>query len=393
MRHVTVIGGGYAGVLAAKAAIEEGATATIVDRTGRHDLLTRLAAVAAGAQAQGDAWAPLEDVTDAHVVMGDAVGVDADGDRVHLADGGAVETDAVVIATGAEPVWPDIPGLRDHTLPLRTAGDALRIRAALARELRRLVVVGGGPTGVQLVGEARRAHPDLPVTLVEQRDEVLGDFPPPLRRHATALLTDAGADLRLSAGVASVAADGVTLDDGTELPGTTVWAGGFTARPGRLLDVAVVTDHGRAQVDACLRVEGADAVFMAGDVGAMPDGRGGVLPMSAQVAVQAGRAAGRNAARAVLGMAPRPVHLDDLGWVVAMGGGRGVAELAGVKLADPASDRLVGPLHEVIDLRHLAMLGGLRTVRRFRRGRHRPPATAIANVRRGHPRPRAASLS
>ncbi len=376
--HVLVLGAGYAGVHAARTAGDAGARVTLVDPTGQHDLAPRLAAVAAGRRPAGDAWAPLHALVDATLVRARAEAVDVDGPAVQLDDGRVLEADAVVVTIGAGPKLPPVPGLdaRD-AWTLRDAPDALRLRATLP-DTDRLIIVGAGSTGVQLASEAALQHRQLDVHLVEASDRVLGQLDAPLGRRASTLLRKRGVCVHLQTTVDRVMPDGVVLCDGQQLDGVVVWATGVAADGHALLPDAP-TSEGRLLVDRKLRVSG--RVLAAGDVAATRDLLGRVTAQSAQIAVQSGRAAGRNAALIARGRLPRSVSLMDLGWVVDLGG-RGVAQLGPLDVAAPLVDRFVPVLHEAVDLRHLWQTGGAAAVLGHATGRHEPTDAALRRAER-----------
>lgn len=378
MPTVCIIGAGYAGVHAARTARRSGAEVVVVDPSGQHDLAPRLAGVAAGRRPAGDAWAPLDHLTDADVVRQRAVRIDGDGPTVHLEDGSTVEADAVVVTTGAPPQLPPVDGLDPATArTLDSAADALRLRTAISTA-DRLVVVGAGGTGVQLAAEAAAAHPHLAVDLVEAADEVLGGFDRSLGRRTRRILEDRGVGLHLDSEIVHAGDRHVELADGTRLDGLVVWCTGVAAAGHQLLPDAPVAD-GRLLVDRCLRVTG--RVLAAGDVAAHRDVLGRVTAPSAQIALQAGRAAGRNAALVAQGRLPRRAQLVDLGWVVDLGG-RGVAQLGPLDITMPGLDLLVPVLHEAIDLRHLWQAGGARAVLEHAAGRHDPSRTEVRRAER-----------
>lgn len=378
MPTVCIIGAGYAGIHAARTARAAGADVLLVEPTGNHDLAPRLAGVAAGRRAIGDAWAPLEDLVDATVIRARATRVDEEGPVVHLDDGRTLTPDAVVVTVGAEASLPPIDGLDAQTAStLQTAADAIALRETIPQH-DRLVVVGAGATGVQLAAEAALAHPDLDVHVVEATDELLGAFAPTLGHRATQILHDRGVTVHLGAAVARAEDDAVVLGDGTRLDGLVVWATGVTADANALLPGARTVD-GRLLVDRQLRVTG--RVLAAGDVAAHRDLLGRITAQSAQIALQAGRAAGRNAARIAQGTAPKRATLVDLGWVVDMGG-RGVAQVGPVEVALPLVDLLIPAMHEAIDLRHLWQAGGARAVLGHATGRHTPSTTDLRRAER-----------
>jgi NADH dehydrogenase len=378
--HVIVVGAGYAGVRAAVAARREGAEVTLVDRTGNHEFGPRLAAVAGGRAPSGDGWAAADELTRTTVVRARVTEVDAAAPGVVLEDGRRLSGDAVVVAVGADTAWPDVPGLADHAHGLRTVADALTIRRDLV-EADRLIVVGGGPTGVQLAAEAAHRHRHLDVVLLEQDRRLLPGLPARLGRRAETLLRRRGVEVRRRSAVRRVTPHGVVLDRDARLSGMVVWATGFAAAGSGLLPGADTLD-GRLVVDASLRVPGTVAVFAAGDVAAHKDLFATPMQMSAQTAVRAGAVAGRNAVRVARGLPPSPALLFDMGRLVTMGRAVGVGSVLGLPLAGPLLDRAVPLLHDAVDLRHLFDTGGLGAVLRHAPGRHHPSRADQRRVER-----------
>jgi NADH dehydrogenase len=378
--RVGVVGAGYAGLRAAMAARAQGAEVTIYDPTGAHEFATRLAAVAGGRAPSGDGWADAQELTGIEVERVAVDQVDGAGPALHLEDGRTEIFDAIVVAGGARPAFPAVPGVERHTLTLKTTADALAIRRELI-EADHVIVVGGGATGVQLAAEAAHRHRHLEVTLVEAASRLLPIYPAPLGHRAQKLLERRGVDVRLDTAVDAVTADAAHLEDGTELEGLVIWATGFAA-DGTAVLPGVPTRDGRLIVDRDLRVPGTIAVFAAGDIAAHNDLFGCPLPMSAQIADRAGAIAGRNAARMARGLPTSPAVLVDLGWVVAMGKDIGVAQVGPLRLASSLTDRLVPLLHDLIDIRHLFQVGGVDAVLAHGAGRHRPERSMIRRIER-----------
>jgi NADH:ubiquinone reductase (H+-translocating) len=352
---VLVVGGGYAGLHAVRAVERLGVDATVIDRTGDHDFVTRLAAVAGGSAPEDDARQPLGRFVRS-VEVGSVVSVD-DG-AVALADGRRIEADAVVITAGAESSRPPIDGI-EHAVGLRTADDALALRTAIAAATS-VVIIGGGATGVQLAGAVAHAHPGILVHLVEVEAHLLAGLPTGLGAGAERILGGRGVDLRLGHPVDRIDPDGVHVD-GDFIEGYVVWAGGFAADAARL--GVPTTEDGRIAVDADLRISGMQRTFAAGDVAGQVDRHGDALPMSAQVAVQAGTVAGRNAAHLVRGEPTESAALRQLGWVLDLAGGRGLAQLGPLVLASPVVDLIPPLMHHAIDLKDLIEIGGLGALR------------------------------
>lgn len=378
--HVLVVGAGYAGIRAAVAARRDGARVTLADRTGNHEFSTRLAAVAGGRAPSGDGWAPVEDLVDCTVERTTVTSVDTAGPSLRLEDGRRLSGDAVVLATGADTAWPDVPGIDTHVMGLRTVADALTIRRELV-EADRLVIVGGGPTGVQLASEAARRHRHLDVTIIEAMRELLPELPDRVGSRAEQILRRRGVDVRRRSTVTRVDEHGVVLDTGSRVDGTVVWATGFAADGSSLLPGADTVD-GRLRVDGSLRLPGSVAVFAAGDVAAHVDVFGQPMPMSAQTAVRGGAVAGRNAVRIARGLPPSPALLFDIGRVVTMGRHVGVGRVLGVNFGRPLLDRWIPLLHDGADLRHLLETGGVQAVLEHAPGRHHPTRADQRRVER-----------
>lgn len=350
---VLIVGGGYAGVHASRVVRERGVRATIVDASGRHDFVTRLAAVAGGTAPRRDASAPLEEFCD-EVIVATVSDVDVESGVVKLDDGRRLGADAVVITAGAVPSQPPIDGL-EHAAVLRTADDALALRETI-RDASSVVIVGGGATGVQLAGSIRARRRATAVTLIDAADRLLAGMSSQLSADALRILSGRRVDVRLGAGVDSITPEGVMVD-GELIAGVPVWAGGYDARAESLGVAADESD--RMVVDEMLLVDGSSTVFAAGDVAAHRDDDGNELAMSAQIAVQAGTGAGENAVRLIAGEELRAVELSHLGWVLDLGGNRGLAEVAGRPLSAPFLDLLPPLLHWGIDVRHLIETRGL----------------------------------
>ena len=366
---VIVVGAGTAGAHAIATLEAAGLAVTVIEPTGCHQFLTRLAAVAGGTQPRSDAAAPLEAMFDATVVESRVT--DASSEAVTLESGETLSARAVILTAGAEPADAPIEGV-DRVMPLRSAHDALDIRAAVTTA-DSLAIVGGGPTGCQLAGAVAVSRPDLPVTLVESGSRLMNAFGRSLGAHALDVLTDRGVDVRLDTDADQMTPGAVTTADGETIEATVVWAGGYDAT----MDHFGPTTDGRLEVDASGRVVGHARLFAAGDNAAHRDDRGELFAMSAQIAAQAGRQVAENVLRALDDREPSRLLLRDRGWVVDLGGGVGVAEVLGLPLAAAPLDRLVPLLHTAIDLRNLWQMGGLDFVHRFRPG---APAGDLSGV-------------
>lgn len=374
--HVVIVGGGVAGLHAAvELQRNVDAKITIIEPTAHHQFLTRLAGVAAGAQPITDAARPLAAMVPlAHIEQHRAVRIDEHPAEVAvlLDDSRTLVADAVIVTAGAEPARPPIKGWA-KARPLRSATDALAIRAALDSG-DNLVIVGAGATGCQLAAAAAVVHPGTDISIIDGADRPMPAFRPGLGQRAGQILTARGVNVRLGERVESIKKSGVVLaESGEAIDGTVVWAGGFQAQ-GDTLGLGA-TREGRLVIDRTGRTAGSTRVFAAGDVAAHTDRRSELRPMSAQIAAQAGKRVGSNVASFMAGGQLEPIVVNDLGWVVDLGGGQGVAEVLGISLADRFSDRLVPLLHTAIDYRNLWQLGGVSFMRRFGPGGSATPTS------------------
>jgi NADH dehydrogenase len=366
--RVVIVGGGFAGLNAARHLGTAPAQVTLVDRRNVHVFQPLLYQVATGGLSPGDIASPLRRVVRRHrnttVWLGEVAGIDVSSRRVRLADGAEVEYDTLVIATGAENHYFGHETWRAHAPSLKTLEDAteMRRRILLAFEAaerepvaaRReawltFVVVGGGPTGVELAGALGEVARDTlrrdfraidpasaRVLLVEATDRLLPLFPPGLSRRCARSLERLGVTVRTETVVTEVAEDAVTVvaSGRTEriATRTLLWAAGVRASPlGRMLAKttrAELDRSSRVVVGPDLTLPGHPEIFVAGDLAHCADPRtGGPLPGVAPVALQQGAHVAR-AIRLRLAQRPvRPFRYRDKGQLATIGRAAAVADL------------------------------------------------------------------
>ena len=375
--HVVVLGGGFGGLAAVRALAHAPVRVTLVDRTNHHVFQPLLYQVATANLAPSDIATPLRhilrDQCNATVLLVEATGIDIAARRVALADGGApLAYDYLVVATGSRHAYFGHEAWEPHAPGLKTLDDAVEMRrrllatferaelepdAARATALLTFVVVGGGPTGVELAGmipeiahgtlrgQFRRIDPRRArVVLVEAGPRLLPAFPAPLGERARRDLEDVGVDVRVSAAVTDVTADGVTVRTagGAEdriATQTALWAAGNQANPlGAVLsrDAGILADRaGRVPVAPDLSLPGHPEVFVVGDLALVPwqgNASGRPVPAVAPAAMQQGRAAAANVARLVAGRPTRPFAYVDKGELATIGKHRAVASFLGGRL-------------------------------------------------------------
>jgi NADH:ubiquinone reductase (H+-translocating) len=367
MRHVVVIGGGFAGLRVVRGLRRSPVRVTLVDRANHHCFQPLLYQVATGSLSPGQIAPPLRWVlrrqANATVQLADVERIDVAARTIHgcTIDGGEWSTtyDHLVVATGAchsyfgHDEWEhDAPGLK-------TIADALELRRRIygaferadvteapdeRRRLLTFAIVGAGPTGVELAGqvveiarrtlraEYRRFDPaDARVVLVDAADRVLGSFDAALSERAARSLVEMGIELRLGAPVADVDERGIVVGDERIDAGTIIWAAGVHASPlgAQLAQAAgISTDRGgRVPVGEDLTLHGHPEVRVLGDLAAtdLP----GVAPVAMQQGTWVATAIDRIERRRT---PPKPFRYRDRGSMATIGHRRAVAHVAGLRL-------------------------------------------------------------
>lgn len=362
--RVVVVGGGFAGLAAARALARAAVEVVLVDRHNHHLFQPLLYQVATAGLSPADIAAPIRWILrrqqNVRVLLDDVVGIDADRKRLELRDSPAVSYDALVVATGATHAYFGHDDWAVHAPGLKTLDDAVAIRRRVLvafeeaerepsrerqRELLTFVVIGGGPTGVEMAGaiaeianQALRDEFDAVapetarVVLLEGGPTILSTYPERLRASAREALVGLGVEVHESTIVTDVGPTGVRAGDVEIAASTIVWAAGVKASAlGRMLTSE--TDRmGRVRVLPDLSVPGRPDIFVAGDLMAMSNADGTPVPGVAQAAMQSGRRAARNALHRLRGEATEPFAYHDLGNMATIGRARAIADLGRIKL-------------------------------------------------------------
>jgi NADH dehydrogenase len=374
---VVIIGGGFGGLLAAKGLRRAPVDVTMIDRRNFHLFQPLLYQVATGGLSPANIAAPLRAVLrrqrNTRVLLGEVVGFDLTAKTVQLKDGAAVPFDSLIVATGSTHHYFGNDKWEQFAPGLKTIEDATEIRRRvllafekaerttdLAERTRLLtfVVVGGGPTGVEMAGAIRElaihtmrydfrsidpAH--CKVIIVEGQNKVLGAFHEKLSKKALDTLLKMGIEVRLDTHVTDIQADHVMVKpDGGKAEATridthtVVWAAGVKANPlGKLIAAAigVETDRaGRVPVNSDCTVGNRPDVFVVGDLALFKAADGKPLPGLAPVAMQQGEYVADAIARRVKGESPRgPFKYWDKGTMATIGRNKAVAESMGFKFS------------------------------------------------------------
>ena len=368
---VVIVGGGFGGLAVARGLKDAPVDVTLVDRRNFHLFQPLLYQVATGGLSPANIAAPLRSILrgqkNAQVLLAEATGIDAENRRL-LIDGGALDYDILVMATGSRHHYFGHPEWETHAPGLKTIEDALEIRRRLllafetaerlgpgdaTKPWMTFVVVGGGPTGVELAGAiAEMARHTLQpeftsiqpsearVILLEALDRVLPPYPPSLSEAARRSLQELGVEVRTGVTVQGIDEDGVTVSTGdtTEhiASKTVLWAAGVIATPpGAALSalLGVEADRaGRALVQPDLTVVGHPEVFVIGDLASVEQG-GKALPAVAPVAMQEGDFIARAIRRRLDGKPAGRFKYRSLGMLATIGRSRAVADFGFFRLS------------------------------------------------------------
>lgn len=397
VRRIVILGAGYAGVRAAQVLLADlgDHELTVIDRASCHQIVTEMYRVASGDLPEERVCLPIWRLLPAHprlTVLQAEVQEIRPRDREVATERGRVPYDLLVVALGATTEYYDVPGARRHALTLQYLDSAVRLRRRL-RELAarerggRLVIIGGGLTGVELAGEIRDSFPEhFDLTIVQAAPAILPEEDAQLAAFAQRELEAHRITVHRGTAVREVRPHSVLLENGAELPADlTVWTGGVRANELPAAAGLPCGQRGRVLVDAHLEVQGWPGIFAAGDVAAVPArGGAGLLPPTAQLAVQEGAAVGRNIRRVLADREPASFTPHILGSAASVGRSAGIAHIGRLRLTGKPGH----VLHELALLRYLYGLGGIGLLRRegYLSWTH-PPAPPAA----GQPRNRSAA--
>lgn len=356
--HVVVVGGGFAGVATVRKLKRADVDVTLIDRHTYNTFQPLLYQVATASLNPGDVTWFLRAIRakqdNVRFIKGTVLTMDHVNKTLGLESGLTVSYDHLIISAGVTTNFFGVPGAEEFSMPLYKRSQALAVRdrmfAALenavinrTEEDLRIVVVGGGATGVETAGAfAELRNYDMPttypeldterihITLVEMGPHVLGPFHPKLRDYARKALEKREVDLRLETTVKEVRVDGVVVANGDNeeflQAGIVVWASGVTAHE-TIKEWNVPQGRGgRIMVDADWKVDGLENVYAIGDIAIGPN----ALPQLAQPAIQGGKHVAKLIARAQGGKSMRAFKYSDKGTMATIGRASAIAQIKGL---------------------------------------------------------------
>jgi NADH:ubiquinone reductase (H+-translocating) len=361
-KRVVIVGAGFAGLAAAKALGNSSFDVTLIDRHNYHLFQPLLYQVATAGLSPADIASPIRSILsgykNTHVILADVSAIDLD-ERSVIAEDRRVPYDILILATGAQHAYFGHDDWAAHAPGLKRVDDATYLRRRILVAFERaeaeadvdrqrgflnFVVVGGGPTGVEMAGaiaelarkalaaDFRKIDPrDARVILVQGLSKVLPSFPPALSDRAREDLERLGVEVRLNQTVTQCDADGVALGTERISAATVVWAAGVMASPAGSW-LGVETDGvGRVKVNPDLSVPGHSEIFVIGDTSHCVGASGSPLPGVAPVAKQQGEYIGRLLKARSLGNDSPPFRYRDFGMMATIGRKSAVAQLWGVQ--------------------------------------------------------------
>jgi NADH:ubiquinone reductase (H+-translocating) len=373
---VIIVGGGFGGLCAARALKSAPLDVTLIDRHNYHLFQPLLYQVATGSLSPGEIAAPLRSVLsrqkNTRVLLGDVRDVDPVSKRVVLADGASFEYDSLIVAAGSQSSYYGNDAWQLWAPGLKSLEEATNIRHKILyafevaeripdpdqrRAWLTFVIVGAGPTGVELAGaigeiarqtlknDFRSIHPEeAQIILLDGAPRLLMPFPEDLAHKAEHSLAKLGVQVKTGVMVKDVDRDGVTIEAGNRkdrLPTRTViWAGGVTVAPlGRTLANRTKAENdrgGRIKVGPDLTITNFPDIYVVGDLALAMDRNGKPLAGVAQVAMQQGTYAAKAILRKVQGKAaPKAFEYLDKGNLAVIGRASAVANIFGLHLSGP----------------------------------------------------------
>ncbi len=349
-KHAVVIGAGFGGLACAKKLRKSPSySVTLIDRNPYQLFSPLLYQVSTASLPEDDIAFPVRTAyRDVQFVRAEVTNIDATKKEIALSNGKTISYDDLILAVGSEGTTFGIPGVAENAFQMKSVSDARAIRHSLLStyenvedgllplESLNVVIVGGGPTGVELAGavkelqhEIRREFehiaPKATVTLLEAGPRLLPTFHPHSSKYTLKTLTKMGVHVEVDAAVVEATSRSLRLKDGREIvAGTRIWAAGVVAPPHwKFLGE---TDRGnRIKVNPHLQIS--DSIWVVGDVASFPNSDGRPLPMVAPVAIQQGKHVARQIRRREANTSLEVFKYRDKGQMATIGRRKAVVEM------------------------------------------------------------------
>lgn len=359
MRHVVIVGGGFAGVAAAKELVKanlEDTKIILINRTPFFLFTPSLYEVATNEEPQKNIAIPFREIfgRKVHVIVDEVEQIDAKDSKIKLKKSEPVMYDYLLVALGSESAYMGIAGLGENSMPLKTLADAVAIKDKIksicckegeCHRKARLLIGGGGFSGTELAAEmlmyknrlARQNKLDkdcLEVSIIQGSDRLLNDLDKHVSDIATKRVSSKSVKFCFGGHIKEVTKSQVLTDDGKTYDyDMLIWTGGVHANHLVKESGLPITDHGQLLVNDFMQVQEFPNVFAAGDVAAYTNPKtqkpaAGV----AQVAEEEGSVAGENVARLIEGKELAKYHYRHWGYIVPLKGRYAAAELEGIHL-------------------------------------------------------------
>ena len=359
MKKVVIVGAGFGGLSLAKHLANASLEVLLIDKHNYHTFQPLLYQVAtAGLEAEEIAHATrgiFQRQKNFRFCLGEVINVDWEARKVHLKDTSEIAFDYLILAAGGATNYFGVEGAEQYGFALKSLEEAVNLRSHIImcferadqkgydseEGLMHIVVVGGGPTGVEMAGALceliqkvlKKDYPDLPiekyrVSLVEASPGLLNAYDAPLQNYAIRQLKKRGVDVQLDTRVTRVTPTQVHLSSGETLNAQTlVWAAGIQANDLASILGLPTSRGGRIVVDEWLKVPDHEHVFAIGDIAASKDENGNLYPQLAPVAIQAGKHVATTIKEGLSGKKPGPFRYKDRGTMATIGRNAAVAEL------------------------------------------------------------------
>ncbi len=363
-KHIVIVGGGFGGINAAKELKKADLDITIIDQTNHHLFQPLLYQVATAALSPGDIAVPIRSIIrkkpGVKVIQGTVVDINEDENYLYLKDGDRINFDYLILAPGARYNYFGNDEWEENAPGLKSIRNALDIRETILLSLERAdriedpklrepyltyVVIGGGPTGVEMAGAIAEiakhsmmadydnfSPNETRIFLVEAGPKILNGYPDSLSERARKKLEDMGVSVLLNTPVTDISRHQVTFKEGTIETPNIIWAAGVAASP--LLErLDVKRDKsGRVFVNQDLSLPKQPNIFVIGDAAHLEDENGTPLPAVAPVAIQQGRFLGKQLKGEIFkGANRRAFNYVDKGNMATIGRAKAIADIRGFK--------------------------------------------------------------